>query len=462
MIKHNYRLCIVLFFAMVSGVCCALPAEMVWGDTDSDGSSAEAVKTARNQQAEAEPVLNKNVIDTTGEKIGKGVDRFGKTAARHLGGWINARVAGGITWLKLLVVLVVLFLVAILERLLGWIIQLKIRRMPDKDGDIAWPKFFFEALSKPLSLFVWVYGIYIAISPLFVHFLSSDGSNPAKIVAQQGAKIGGTVAVFWLIFRLVEYIDIRLKKWAVGTKSSVDDMVSPLIGKTLRLFIVIIAGIIIVQDMTGMKIGPLLASLGIGGLAVALAAKESIANFFGTLTILFDKPFKVGERIVIGGNDGIVESVGFRSTRIRTLTGHLLTIPNEKVISSPLENIGKRPFIRWLADIGITYDTPPEKVEKAVDIIRKILENHEGMSVDLPPKVFFNGFRDYSLNITAMAWYHPPNYWDYQAWLQKTCLEIMKRFEAEGIEFAFPTHTLYLASDDRRRLMLKILKGGPL
>jgi MscS family membrane protein len=431
----------------------------VWGQTDQNGSVQETAKNPKSQKQETVESLGKNVTGKAGEKIGNSIERSGERAAEHLGGWINLRVAGDISWLKLGLMLVILFIVALVGRLLGWIIQIKIGRMPEEGDDIAWPKFFLKALSKPLSLFVWIYGVYIALSPLFVHFISSDGTNSVKTMAQQGAKIGGTVAVFWFIFRLVEFVDIRLKKWAAGTDSSTDDMISPLIGRTLRLFIAIIACIIIIQDMTGMKIGPLLASLGIGGLAVALAAKESIANFFGTLTILFDKPFKVGERIVIGGNDGIVESVGFRSTRIRTLTGHLLTIPNEKVISSPLENIGKRPFIRWLADIGITYDTPPEKVEKAVDMIREILENHEGMTEDLPPKVFFNGFRDYSLNITAMVWYHPPNYWDYQSWLQKTCLEIIRCFESEGIEFAFPTSTLYLANDNKRRLMLQILKG---
>ena len=126
------------------------------------------------------------------------------------------------------------------------------------------------------------------------------------------------------------------------------------------------AAILIIQNLTGVKIGPLLASLGIGGIAVALAAKDSIANFFGTLTILFDKPFQVGERVIIDSYDGVVEDVGFRSTRIRTLTGHLVTIPNEKVVNSGLENIAKRPHIRWLTNITITYDTPPEKVEKAV------------------------------------------------------------------------------------------------
>jgi MscS family membrane protein len=208
------------------------------------------------------------------------------------------------------------------------------------------------------------------------------------------------------------------------------------------------------------KLGPLLASLGVGGLAVALAAREPIANFFGTLTILFDKPFQVGERIVVENYDGIVESVGFRSSRIRTLTGHVVSIPNEKLVNSNVENIGRRPHIRWLTNIGITYDTPPEKAAKAVEIIQRILENHEGMKEDFPPRVFFNGFNDWSLNILVLAWYHPPDYWPYQAWLQRTCLEIMRQFKTEGIDFAFPSQTVYVANDEKRQIKLQTLGPG--
>jgi len=101
----------------------------------------------------------------------------------------------------------------------------------------------------------------------------------------------------------------------------------------------------------------------------------------------------------------------------------------------------------------------PEKVERAVEIISNILKNHEGYQEDFPPRVFFNGFNDCSLNILVIAWYHPPNYWDFQAWLQRTCLEILTTFQKEEIDFAFPSRTLYLANDDKRQLMLRILKG---
>jgi MscS family membrane protein len=206
---------------------------------------------------------------------------------------------------------------------------------------------------------------------------------------------------------------------------------------------------ILIQNLTGIKITPLIASLGIGGLAVAFAAKDSISNFFGTLTIIFDKPFQVGERIVINDYDGVVEEVGFRTTRVRTLNWHLVSIPNEKVVNSTLENIGKRPYIRWLTNIGITYDTPPAKVDRAVKIIISILDDHEGMQEDFPPRVYFNGFNDWNLNIMVIAWYHPAAYWDYQAWLQRTCLDIMKQFREEEIKFAFPSQTIYMTNDER-------------
>ena len=137
--------------------------------------------------------------------------------------------------------------------------------------------------------------------------------------------------------------------------------------------------------------------------------------------------------MIIDTYDGVVEDVGFRSTRIRTLTGHLLTIPNEKIVNSGVENIGKRPHIRWLTNITITYDTPAERVEKAVSIIKDTLTDHEGMHPDFPPRVYFNGFNDWSLNIMVIAWYHPAEYWDMQEWLQRTCLEILGRFNDEGI-----------------------------
>ena len=133
---------------------------------------------------------------------------------------------------------------------------------------------------------------------------------------------------------------------------------------------------------------------------------------------------------------------------MRTLNGHLITIPNSTVANSPVENISERPFIKRMSNITITYDTPPDKVARAVEIIKDILDNHEGMNPEMKPKVYFNEFNDWSLNILLVAWYHPGDWWAYLDWCHRTNLEIMRRFEAEGIEFAFPTQTLYMKKEE--------------
>jgi MscS family membrane protein len=402
--------------------------------------------------------IEKKRLDRAGETIGKGIEKIGDSAATRLGRWVTTEVFYGIRWFKLLFCMAAVFGVLLLERILRIIINTRIKTIPHQEGVISWLRMFFQAAARPLSLFIWIYGIYAALTPLFPHFKTTDGANLVHAVAQRTAEVAGTVAIVWFLFSLVQLLDARLKRWAASTSSDIDEIIVPLVGKSLRVFILLVGGMVVIRNLTGLEIGPLLASLGIGGLAVALAAKDSIANFFGTLTILFDKPFQVGERIVIESYDGVVESVGFRSSRIRTLTGHLVTIPNEKLVNSTVENIGKRPHIRWLTNIGITYDTPPEKVTEAVAILESILADHEGMDPEFPPRVFFNGFNEWSLNIMVLLWYHPADYWNFQVCLQQICLEILRRFRAAGIDFAFPSRTVYAAGDDKR--MLKVMLAG--
>jgi MscS family membrane protein len=425
-------------------------------DRTADGATTEVQEPA--DEPDLKPEIGK--IDQAGNKVGEKIEQFGAKASDRLGGWIDSKVYADISWLILSFCLLLVFVVVTVERLVRLLIQRKIETIPSVDGQISWARLILKAVMRPLSLLVWVYGIYGALSPLYSYFQGADGSNMVHLVFQKTATVGGILAFFWFVYQFVHVMDARLSQWADSTESTIDDILVPLFGKTLRIFIVILAGIIVIQNLTGVEIGPLLASLGIGGLAVALAAKDSIANFFGTLTILFDKPFQVGERIVIDSYDGVVEDVGFRSTRIRLLTGHLVTIPNEKVVNSGLENIGKRPNIRWLTNIGITYDTPPDKIERAVAILRELVADHEGMHPDFPPRVYFNGFNDWSLNIMVLIWYHPPDYWNFQEWVQRTCLEITRQFSAEGIDFAFPTRTLHLANDAKRQLKLELLQRG--
>ena len=223
-----------------------------------------------------------------------------------------------------------------------------------------------------------------------------------------------------------------------------------LIRLTSRVLSISAAVIVLLEGgkYLGIPMTTLLAGAGVGGLTVALAASDTLRNLFGSMMIILDKPYRVGERIVAKGYDGVVEEIGLRSTRIRLLTGHVATIPNEEMAKTDVENIGRRPHIRRIADIAIPLHTPPEKVQKALEIVRGLLEEHDGMEPDFPPRVFFTEFNRDSLNLRMIYWYHPPNYWDFLAFGERLNVQIMQQFEAAGIPFALPASTIHVPVGD--------------
>ena len=209
----------------------------------------------------------------------------------------------------------------------------------------------------------------------------------------------------------------------------------------------------------GVPLTTLLASAGVGGLAVALAAQDTLRNLFGSMMILLDKPYRAGERIIVGDYDGVVDEIGLRSTKLRLLTGHVAAIPNEEMARSRIENVGRRPHIRRIADLRIPLDTPRAKIEKAVEVIRAALASHEGMDPDFPPRVYFNEFNPDSFNIRIIYWYQPPNYWDFLAFSERLNLEVFRAFEDQGIRFSLPLRITYTTTNSEPRpLELKV--GG--
>lgn len=188
----------------------------------------------------------------------------------------------------------------------------------------------------------------------------------------------------------------------------------------------------------GVPLTTLLAGASVSGLAFALAAQDSLKNILGSMMIMLDKPFRIGERIVAQGYDGVVEDIGLRSTRLRLLSGHQVSIPNELLARTEIENIGRRPFIRRAATIELPSSTPAPKVRRALEILRNILADHEGMKEDLPPRVYLRDVNEGSIGIFMVYWYHPPEYWDYLAFSERVTVEMSEQFEAEDISFAVP------------------------
>lgn len=260
------------------------------------------------------------------------------------------------------------------------------------------------------------------------------------------------LAIGHFVYRQVDVVDIWLKRFSSDESINIDDMLIPIVGKSIRVAVVILVVLQAAQSLSDQPITSILAGIGIGGLALGLAAQDTIRNFFGSLMIFADKPFNVGELIDLEGKLGSVMEVGVRTTRIRTLDGHVLSVPNGNLANMTIHNIGKRPYIRRVFDVTVTYDTPSEKVDRAVELLREILDNHEGMKEDFPPRVYFDNMNADSLNIKCFYWFHPPDYWQYMAFTEKVNREIFRRFNEEGIDFAFPTQTIYLAGDKERPL----------
>lgn len=262
--------------------------------------------------------------------------------------------------------------------------------------------------------------------------------------------------VAWLIYRFVDLLDYALEKIVDKSGNHIDVLILGIIRRIAKVTVVILSILFIGQNILNLNITTLLAGAGVVGLAVAFAAQDTIANFFGSIMLIIDKPFGVGDFIKLDTFSGTVERVGLRSTAIRTLDGNLITIPNKNAAGVPVENVSMRPNIKKILNLGLTYDTSPEKMRRAIEILHEIFDNHEGMAPELPPKINFTEFKDFSLNIQVIVWYHPNDFMKSLEWMTEKNLEILDRFNAEGLDFAFPSNTTYLAYDAKRRIGLDI------
>ena len=299
----------------------------------------------------------------------------------------------------------------------------------------------------------------IAIAfPVGAAFLNIGEMMQSVVRAIEGVML--SLAIGFTLYQMVDVVYVWLRNYTSKTESNMDNMVVPIVRTSLRVVVAVLTLLQMAQSLTDRPLTSILAGLGVGGLAVALAAQDTIKHFFGSLVLFADKPFQVGERITVDATDGVVEEVGFRSTRIRTLDGHLVTFPNGDLANKTIVNVAKRPYIRHRAVINITYDTPPDKVRKALDILADLLENHEGIQPHLPPRVMFDEFASASLNILVMYWYHPGDFWKYKAFNEALSLKILEQFNAAGIDFAFPSQTIYLAGDNKRPLSATIKVDG--
>jgi MscS family membrane protein len=248
-------------------------------------------------------------------------------------------------------------------------------------------------------------------------------------------------------YLVLKFVDLLLGVWHEKIVSPQDKAFAaqllPFISKVAKTA-TIIAAVLLTTENLDMDIKTLLAGLSVGGLALGLAAQDTVANLFGAVAIFLDKPFHIGDRIRVEGVDGMVEAIGLRSTSVRNLDGHHVTIPNKLMGNAIITNITRRPTIKTEMNLGLTYDTPAEKVKRATVLLEEIFRANPKTGDLL---ISFNKFADSALNIFVVHVWNGTDAKQHFAEMQELNLQIKARFDAEKIEFAFPTQTVHVKLD---------------
>jgi MscS family membrane protein len=352
--------------------------------------------------------------------------------AQYVPDWAKAKflIVANWQWLGLFVsILLGLVLKVVAQHLLHLAKRFTSKTKAQWDDKIA------DAIERPVGLLV---ASLFWIASLRILQFSGMMLTVMSLIAQ----IILSIAMIWMIYKLTEVLTDHLKTLAARSDSALDDHLVPLINRALKIFIVII-GILVMFQNLGINVMSVLAGLGLGGLAFALAARDMCANLFGSVMIFLDRPFSIGDWVLIGENEGTVEDIGFRSTRVRTFYNSVISIPNATVANADIDNMGAREFRRIKAFFGLTYDTPPEKMEAFLEGVKNIVEANEYTRKDYY-HVVFNGYGNSSLDVMLYCFLKVPDWATELVERQNIYLEILRLASEIGVDFAYPTQSLHI------------------
>jgi MscS family membrane protein len=255
-------------------------------------------------------------------------------------------------------------------------------------------------------------------------------------------------------YMATKLVDVGGNYWrerpTIKEDKTFNNLLIPMVSKTLKIFILIMA-VLVTLDNLNFNIRTLLAGVSISGLALGLAAQDTVGNLFGAAAVFVDKPFKIGDYIKMDGVEGSVEEMGLRSTRVRNPDGHVITVPNKTMGNATITNVTRRSNIKTVMNLGLTYDTSAERLQEATKILEEIYRAHP-MTHDLI--IGFNQFADSALNVQVIHWWKGLDFKQYMAGLQDLNLSVKKRFDEAGINFAFPSRTVYLRQEGDWRVDL--------
>ena len=322
---------------------------------------------------------------------------------------------------------------------------------------------FESLLTKPISFFIMLIIIYIGSSGIKLpeawpyekiidgDIIKDEYVFGIKMILIRGFSLILIYSIFKIFLRMVDYIGLILLKRAEESENKMDDQLVPFAVEIIKFLVWVFAIFTILGNVLGVNMTALVTGLGIGGIAIAMASKESLENLLGSFTIFLDKPFTVGDMVTVGSITGKVEKVGLRSTRLRTFDRSLVTLPNKKMIDAELDNLGERPVRRVKFSVGLTYETSVEQIKKIIDDIQTMIDGHPrttneegGKSKGQVARVRFEEFSSSSLDVLVLYYVNSPKWDDLIDVRQEINYKIMEIVKKHNSDFAFPSTTVYL------------------
>lgn len=295
-----------------------------------------------------------------------------------------------------------------------------------------------ELLRKPFGLFVVLISFYIAC--LQLHWpaswhLSTEENFGIRFVIWKAFQFSIIISLTWILMRGIDFFGIVLMQRASKTTSRTDDQLVPFIKESIKFIVIILSFFIALGIVFHVNVASLIAGLGIGGIAIALAAKDTLENLLGSFAIFLDKPFSLGDIVKVGSVQGKVERIGFRSTQVRTLEKTLITVPNKKMIDAELENISQRNMIRAVFPLQVRLETPVDKIEQLRDELRDYLIQHPHVIKDPAPTIKIDKITDAGVELQLLFFIDTIDVDFYTSKKEDILLEILRKARALDIRF---------------------------
>ncbi|OUU20671.1 MAG: hypothetical protein CBC13_10390 [Planctomycetia bacterium TMED53] len=396
------------------------------------------------------------VLEAQTETSGETIQNTSETELSFA--WLQDRIPEGMRstilfleqwqWLLLAIIAVAAWLIQKICSHLGAVI---LKSVLSKVGQSEKTTSVITSVGKSLGWFASA----LTVDLLYPALQFTDFGNSIMAVTVRAlATIGGLL----LAYRLVDLIGARLEEAASLSESKLDDQLAPMIRKGLKLLVTVCAVIYLIQS-TGEDVMPLVTGLGVLGIGVSLAAKDTFANLFGSITVFADRPFSLGDWVKVGGIQGVVEEIGFRCTRIRTFESSLVSVPNSELVNGVIDNMGQRNYRRFKTLVGLRYETPADKIEAFCEGVKAIAEAQEKIDSETVRAALVD-FGASSLDVLVNVRFKVVDYSEELQVKQRFLLEVIRLAEEMEVGFAFPSTSLYVESTPEHPFPAETIPSG--